>query len=225
MQVHIRHTRNVMRLIKVAGATLKFLISALFKDHDNYLDHVVRPGHLDLANHTPYAISGIQTPNTGPEICSFLEFCNVFRKIVLYFAWIDSLSSKRLWKTQDKVIWNLTDKELAALATLTKLLLASPILTLPKNYGQEIIDTNACDQQVGCVLLQKQPNQNFILVEYWPSVLNTTETNRTKTHREFFAVVWAKLLSRTYLEGPKFLVRTEHHALRSRLNLAEATKI
>jgi len=51
-----------------------------------------------------------------------------------------------------------TDAALAAFDDLRQALLAPPILALPKAKGQMIVDVDACADQLGCTLLQEQPD-------------------------------------------------------------------
>ena len=59
-------------------------------------------------------------------------------------------------------------------------------------------------------------------VVYWSRTLNAAERNYSTTQREFLAIVWDITQLRPYLQGVYFTVRTDHHALRWVLNLAEA---
>jgi len=59
-----------------------------------------------------------------------------------------------------------TDAALAAFDDLRQALLAPPILALPKAKGQMIVDVDTCADQLGCTLLQEQPDGTRLPVGY-----------------------------------------------------------
>jgi RNase H-like domain found in reverse transcriptase len=52
--------------------------------------------------------------------------------------------------------------------------------------------------------------------------LTSAEENYSTTEKECLEIVWAILHLRPYLEGQKFIIRTDHHSLRWVLNLSDA---
>ena len=94
---------------------------------------------------------------------------------------------------------------------------APPILALPKANRPYMIDTDASAYATGAVLLQQQDEDDptsWATVGYWSKTLTKEQRNNCATEREGYAVVWATLNLRPYIEGTKFVVRTDHNALR-----------
>jgi RNase H-like domain found in reverse transcriptase len=83
------------------------------------------------------------------------------------------------------------------------------------------LDTDACESQIGCCLLQDQPEGGLLPVGYWSRSLQPAERNYSTSERECLAVVWAVLLLRPYLERTRFVVRTDHSALQWLLTISE----
>ena len=109
---------------------------------------------------------------------------------------------------------------MTAFETLKDKLVNPPILTLPKANRPLILDTDACDHQLGSVLLQQQENlQTWLSLGFWSRTLSSPEKNYDTKNKECLAVVWAVLSLRPYLEGTTFLIRTDQDALTWLLNL------
>ena len=55
---------------------------------------------------------------------------------------------------------------------------------------------------------------SWVTIGYWSKTLTKEQRNYSATERECYAVVWANLTLRPYIEGTRFVVRTDHTALR-----------
>jgi hypothetical protein len=108
--------------------------------------------------------------------------------------------------------------------TSSTILLPPPILALPRSEAKFNLwlDTDASDGQLGCCLLQGQPEGPALPLVYWSRTLNPAESNYYTTEKECLAIVLAVTHLRPYLEGKRFTARTDHHALRWDMNLADA---
>lgn len=60
----------------------------------------------------------------------------------------------------------LTDAEFEAFRKMKKNLLLPPILALPRHGYKNTVDSDACEYQVGCALLQSQPNGDHLRAGY-----------------------------------------------------------
>lgn len=60
------------------------------------------------------------------------------------------------WKGEPASFHNLNETERKAFEELNNQLISPPVMALPKPKGKYTIDTDACDEQVGYVLLQTQ---------------------------------------------------------------------
>jgi len=73
---------------------------------------------------------------------------------------------------------------------------------------------DAKHDQLGCCLLQQQPDCMYLPVGYVSKSLLPAETNYTVTEIEGLGVVCPIGLLRPYIEGTKFLIRCDHKALK-----------
>jgi len=107
-----------------------------------------------------------------------------------------------------------TTEEQAAFDKLREQLCHPPILAIPRKEGKKIIDVEASYDQLGCCLLQQQPDDKYLPVGYFSKGLLPEKKNHTVTEIEGLGVVWAVGLLRPYIEGTKFLIRCDHKALK-----------
>lgn len=103
-------------------------------------------------------------------------------------------------------------------------LISTPVITLTKRNGQFTLDTDACNRRVGCVLPENQEDRTDRPIGYWLRTLSESQKSLDSTLLEFLAAVLAVLPLRPYLEGAKLITITDHNALRSTLNIADATR-
>lgn len=102
-------------------------------------------------------------------------------------------------KTQPFAFGTLTDKEYDAIANLKVLLTRPSIVVLPKYGIQYTLETDACDHQVGCALLQEQANKDNLPVGYWSQSPTKAGKHYSKTKKEFLAIVRSMLSLRPNL--------------------------
>jgi len=91
-------------------------------------------------------------------------------------------------------------------------LTSEPVLAMPQDEGEMILDTHASDTAIGAVLSQKQGGYKRVIT-YASRRLDRREANYCATRKELLAVVHFMRNFRQYLLDWAFLVRTGHSAL------------
>ena len=127
-----------------------------------------------------------------------------------------------LRKGESPQLGEFTTEQLDAFEKLRQKLLDPPILALPRADGRFTQDSDASNYQIGCTLLQDQPDGSKHPIGYWSRGQTSAEKNYSTTEQECLAIVWAVLQLRPYLEGKRFVIRTNDHAIRWVLSLADA---
>jgi hypothetical protein len=219
---HLTHVAEVLTLLGNAGLSLKLKKCHLFSETVDYLGHVIRPGGLGVAEKNTAALKTAPLPRTQTELRSFLGLCNVYRRFVPRFSAIAAPINALLCKGTPPQLGPLPPTAVAAFAQLRNRLLTPPDLALPRAEGHLCLDTDTSDGQLGCCLLQDQPDGRPLPLGYWSRTLNSAEQNYSTTEKDCLAIVWAVTHLRPYLEGADFTVRTDHHALRRVMNLSDA---
>lgn len=77
---------------------------------------------------------------------------------------------------------------------------------------------------MGCKLFQQQLDGTTKLIGYCSQSFPSPERKYDKTQRECLTTVCAVLLPRLYLEGARFLVRTDHDSLNFIPYLTDSTE-
>lgn len=167
-EVHMKHTGMALRLLKSATVTLKLQKCFFFTNRTDNVGRIVRPGRLEATRHAADTIRKFETPSTVSGLRPIIGLCNVLRRFFPNFAKIASPLSRGLKKTLAKDIGPLEKHELQALDSLKENLESLAVRSMPKQNRQYILDTDACDKQVRCVLLQGQENRKTRRpTEYW----------------------------------------------------------
>lgn len=114
------------------------------------------------------------------ELRSFLGYCNVFRRFVSNFADISAPLYNNVQKGNQRAS-TLTEDERSSMNKIHEHLITLPILALQRTKGNYTIETDVCDLQIGCGLLQEQSDRTSTPVDYWSS--SVTKRRRITTRR------------------------------------------
>ena len=199
--------------LRAANLKLKPKKCSLFSKSVLYLGYVIgRNGvHTDPAKIK--AVKDFEKPKDVQGVRKFLGLTNYYRKFVKDYAKIAYPLNRLLDKKGKGVpfIWNIDcDK---AFDTLKQKLVSAPILSLPKEEGMYILDTDASAEGMGGVLQQMQDGE-LRVISYNSKSLSKTERNYCVSRQELLAIVYHIMLWKCYLWGNHFIVRTDHSSLR-----------
>jgi RNase H-like domain found in reverse transcriptase len=200
-QAHLQHVNEALTLLGNSGLSLKLKKCHFFSDTVDYLGHVLRPGRLGVAEKNTTALRTAPLPRTQTELRSFLGLCNVYRRFVPHFSALAAPLNALLCKGMPPQLGPIAKDGVVAFNTLRDRLLSPPVLALPRSKGQMWLDTDAPDGQLGCCLLQLQPDGKPLPLIYWSRTLNSAEKNYSTTEKECLAIVWAVTHLRPYLEA------------------------
>jgi len=216
---HIGHVDHVLRLLRDAVVTLRPPKCRFFRTTVEYLGHEIKPGRLGLMDVHTRALREAHFPTTRTQVRRFAGMCNVLRLFVPNFARMAAPLTDLMGSTAPVLVPCATPLQQQAFDRLKEALTTPPVLTLPRRGRKYVLDVAPCGTQVGAALLQEQDDGKLQPVAYISRRLKTNKIPYGVTEKECLAVVWASLKLRPYLEGDRFLVRTDHDCLRWILNI------
>jgi len=210
---HFEDVDTVLHCLCKSGVTLNLKKCTWFSDEVEYLENIVRSEQMHVHNKNVDALKHAKFPTTKTQPKSFLGMCNVYQRFVKDLAKrakpLDAL-------TRAEIPPDLPPPEDAAVAAFEDIrnaLLCPPVLSWPKANRLLVVHVDACADQFGCTLLQKEPRKLRHPVGYCSRGLTAAEKTYSTTERECLGVVWAVLKLRHFLGGQRFLIRTDHQAI------------
>ena len=147
-------------------------------------------------------------PINETDVQSFMGLCSYYRKFVENFAGIAAPLHKLMGSNRFE--WDTACQ--SAFEALKVKLVSSPILGLPRQGCQYVLDTDASQTGLGAVLSQIQDGRE-VVISYASRSLSPAEMSYCTTRLELLALVNYLKYFRCYLLGQVFVLRTDHAAL------------
>jgi len=219
---HIRHFREVLLLLEKSCVSLYPSKYHLFQQGVEYLGHVDRPSQLMVNQNDIKSLAQALSPRSQRGLKSFLGMCNVYRRFIKDYAHIAKSLTKLTGKNLPHALPLPDAATLAAFVYLKKRLAPTPVLALPLSEALFNLDTDACADQVGCMLLRQKPDKSILPVGYQIRGIIPAERSYSTTDRKCLFVVWSCFLLRPSTKGQEFLIRTDHSRSRWPLNMDSA---
>lgn len=205
---------EVFTRLHEAGLKLSPKKCTLFQEDVDFLGHNVSRNGISTDPKKVAAVKEWPVPKNVKDVRSFLGICSYYRRFVRNFADI----AKPLHKQTEKgCSFTWTESCQKAFETLKTALTTAPILGYPTAEGSFIVDTDASNEGMGAVLSQVQGDTEKV-ISYFSKTFSKPEKKYCVTRRELLAVVASIKHFHHYLYGRRFLVRSDHGALRWLLN-------
>lgn len=205
---HLQRLTEVLQRLKEAGLKIKPNKCHLLRKSVRYLGYVVSEKGLTADADKVKCVENWPTPTDQESLRQFLGFASYYRKFIRNFANIAAPLHALTDKSKPWLWTELCDK---AFLALKDKLASPPILSFPQFNMTFVVDTDASQEGVGAVLSHLD---NGRVIAYASRVLTKAERQYCATRRELLALVWSVRQFRAYLWGRKFVVRTDHSALR-----------
>ncbi|BHF76419.1 hypothetical protein SprV_0501951700 [Sparganum proliferum] len=162
-------------------------------------------------------------PTSVTELRGFLGLASYYRRFIKDFAHI-ATPFNRLTSKQNAFNWS--DEYERSFEELKRRLISPPLLAFP-NISESappfILDTDASDVAIGAVLSQQQTDGLEHPLIFASQTLTKPERNYSTTRKELLAVVTFVKKFHHNLAGKRFILRTDHQALRWWENFKDPT--
>jgi hypothetical protein len=159
------------------------------------------------------AILGLARPHDCRSMKRFLGMTGHYRKYIDHYATLAAPLDLITHKRGQNFVWSA--ESAAAYDALTQALCSAPVLAVPDWDQPFILTTDWSRTAIGAVLAQVDPvTGDEHPVAFTSRVLTSAESNYAATEGECLAAKWAMDKFRYYLSGRRFVLRTDHAALK-----------
>ncbi|WVZ53351.1 hypothetical protein U9M48_004311 [Paspalum notatum var. saurae] len=150
------------------------------------------------------AILNWPQPTTVTELRTFLGLTNYYRRFVKNYG----ILARPLTQLLKHKVFCWSDQATKAFFQLKEALTSTPVLALPNFNLPFTMETDACGEGIGVVLMQQgQP------IAYLSKGLSDKHKSLSIYEKEFLAVILAVEKWRLYLQRQKFIIITNHKSL------------
>ncbi|GBC25874.2 retroviral-like aspartic protease 1 [Rhizophagus irregularis DAOM 181602=DAOM 197198] len=211
---HIQHLEEVLNRIRKANLRLKaekchFAVAEL-----QFLGHVIGKEGVKPDPEKVNKMVNYPEPQNIKELRGILGLFSYYQRFIKDFAKVADPMYKLLKKDAPYEWMNLQQK---AFENLRDKLTTAPIVQYPDFSKPFFLYTDASIIGLGAVLAQKTDDQEYVIA-YASRTLIPVEKNYAITELECLAIVWAVKYIQHYLYGSKFIIITDHAALKWLLN-------
>ena len=109
-------------------------------------------------------------------------------------------------------VWK--DEQRESFERLKHCVVSAPVLSLPRDVGRYVLDSDASDKALGLVLQQEQDGV-LKVIAYASRALQPAERRYCTTRKELLVVIYGLKHFQQFLLGRRFVCRTDHATLTS----------
>jgi len=179
---HLRHLREVFERLRRFGLCVNAAKCTLMVDQIAFLGYVLSHGRLHA---TPFKIEAIRNysrPTSVRDTQRFLGMVGFYRKFIRNFA-VLALPLIQLTRKGIPFVWG--KEQQVAFDTLRERITQNPILALPDQAGEFILETDASIKGLGDVVSQDFP-EGRLPVAFASRRLTTAESRYSTRELEHF---------------------------------------
>ena len=215
---HLQHIQEVCSLLDDANFKLNISKCEVARTEILFLGHVIKAGTIKPDPENIRGLAEAREPTSAEEAFRFVKAAEYYRKFIPKFSFIAaplhkySPTTLNQQKMNKKLKFELPDEARTAFHQLKKILTTDLILGLPDDTLPFKLQTDACVDGIGAVLLQITPNGDRPLA-YMSRKLTKSQINWPTIEQECYAIVQAVEKWDKYLRGHEFILETDHEPL------------
>jgi Reverse transcriptase (RNA-dependent DNA polymerase)/RNase H-like domain found in reverse transcriptase/Retroviral aspartyl protease/Integrase core domain/Integrase zinc binding domain len=229
---HLQHLTAVFKALRKAELYAKPSKCTFIVPELEFCGHMVGSGKLRPLTSKIEVIRAWPRPTTVHEVRQFLGLASYYRRFIRRFAQIcvplfellqesDAEIRKKKFR---KVTWNAQCEQ--AFRVLKDSLTEEPVLLQPDTTRSFVIETDASEWAIGCVLLQRDPKTGRLHpVAYDGRKLKPAELNYPVHEKELLAIKYALQCWRIYIDnGTVTTIYTDHESLKYLATMRNPTR-
>lgn len=213
LEEHNRNIVTILERLRVTGLKLQPDKCEFLRPELEFLGHVITEEGVKPNSNKISAVMDFKQPRNQKEVMSFLGLSGYYRKFIKNYSTIAKPLTE-LTKKDQQFLWSLNCGK--SFQALKNCLCSAPVLSYPDFDETFTLTTDASNVGLGAILSQKGHP-----VCYISRTLNKAEMNYSTTEKELLAIVWAIKRLRQYLLGRKFIIQTDHQALKWLFNVKD----
>lgn len=205
IEVHVKQLRRVFELMHGNNLYAKKSKCFFATQRVEYLGHYIQAEGVSTDPQKIAAIKEWHVPINLKKLRGFLGLAGYYRRFVMSFGTIArplTILTKR-----DNFEWS-EEAELA-FEKLKKALCEAPVLALPRFDKPFVVETDACGNGIGAVLMQEGHP-----IAYISRHLKGKQSHLSIYEKELLAVVFAVQKWRHYLLSRHFIIKTDQKSLK-----------
>lgn len=206
-ETHLHHLELVLERLHTYNLMASLKKCQFGKEEITYLGHIVSENTRAQAAHIN-AIQQAEPPRTRKKLQSLIGTLNWLRDYVPKAAEVMAPLTSIL--SRKPFVW--TEEDTAKLDLVKKAFSDPQPLHRPKKDLPLILQTDASSIGISACLYQENEERKFIISNS-SAKLNSTQRNYHINELEMMAIVWAIKKYQPYLEGVKFILRTDRKAV------------
>ena len=182
---HLERLETVMNRLQRADLKLNLAKCKLFQLKTKFLGHVVSGRGIEPDPRKVRAVVDWPIPRNLIEARGFVALASYYCRFISFFADI-ARPIHLLTRKNQPFVW--TDEQRESFERLKHYLVTAPVLSLPRDVGRYVFDTDANDEVLGLVLQQEQDDV-LRVITYASRALQTAERSYCTTRKELLAVI------------------------------------
>ncbi|CAA7019723.1 unnamed protein product [Microthlaspi erraticum] len=205
MELHITHLRCVFELMRQNSLFAKQSKCSFATDRVEYLGHFIEEKGISTDPSKVKAVADWPIPVNLKQLRGFLGLAGYYRRFVKNFGTI----ARPLTALTKKDSFEWSEEALHSFKDLKRALCEAPVLALPLFDTPFVVETDACSQGIGAVLMQ-----NGHPLAYISRHLKGKQLHLSIYEKELLAVVFAVTKWRHYLLNGHFVIKTDQRSLK-----------
>ena len=212
VEQHVERLREVFECLSRAGLKLKASKCKIMDTSVKFLGRTVSEAGITPDAAQIQKVLDWQTPTDRSQLESFIGLANYYREFIKDFAKISAPLNK-LKGRNSEFIW--TEETENAFNAIKTALTTEPVLALPNEDGDFILDTDASAVAIAGILHQRQVvrgQEKLVVINYGSRGLRNSERNYGAAKLEMLAALIFIEHNRKFLYGRHFLIRCDNQA-------------